>query len=218
MLVVMEGGHPWGFRIEGGAEIRGPLRINKVVDGGKAFMHGIEVGDILGSINGENTSNMTIARARHLIRTSDDVLAIEVVRPRVGKPQIPEIRIISESENLANAVGQSWLANEESKRNVALRNFVNKTMDGFSPRPSGQSINSSYPTASGSQLVPAPESSLATLNVMTTQQPDAIHKSRSFMYPINSSSPVMPSLGRDPGVMAPPGSVSLSQSHSGENH
>lgn len=30
MLVVMEGGHPWGFRIEGGAEIRGPLRINKV--------------------------------------------------------------------------------------------------------------------------------------------------------------------------------------------
>lgn len=48
----------------------------------------------------------------------------------------------------------------ESKRNVALRNFVNKTMDGFSPRPSGQSINSSYPTASGSQLVPAPESSL----------------------------------------------------------
>lgn len=30
MLVVMEGGHPWGFRIEGGAEIQGPLRINKV--------------------------------------------------------------------------------------------------------------------------------------------------------------------------------------------
>jgi len=29
-LVVMEGGHPWGFRIEGGAEVGEPIRINKV--------------------------------------------------------------------------------------------------------------------------------------------------------------------------------------------
>lgn len=30
VLLVMEGGHPWGFRIEGGAEVQQPIRINKV--------------------------------------------------------------------------------------------------------------------------------------------------------------------------------------------
>ena len=52
----------------------------QVLGGGKAYCHGIEVGDILSGINGENASNMTISRARHLVRTSDDLLVLEVTR------------------------------------------------------------------------------------------------------------------------------------------
>lgn len=56
------------------------LYLLKVLDGGKAYCHGMEVGDILSSINGENADHMTISRARHLVRTSDILLVLEVTR------------------------------------------------------------------------------------------------------------------------------------------
>ncbi|XP_019848782.1 PREDICTED: LIM domain-binding protein 3-like [Amphimedon queenslandica] len=69
-VIALEGGGPWGFTLQGGAEFRSPLKIGKVTPGGKAQKSGLIGGDILLNINGVSTSTMKHHEAQRLIAAS----------------------------------------------------------------------------------------------------------------------------------------------------
>ncbi|XP_015751642.1 PREDICTED: PDZ and LIM domain protein 7-like [Acropora digitifera] len=57
--VVLNGGAPWGFRLQGGKEFRAPLRIAKVTSNSKAEKAGITEGLLVRSINSANCEDWT---------------------------------------------------------------------------------------------------------------------------------------------------------------
>ena len=66
--MTMEGGKPWGIRLQGGKDSGMPLKIAQVTPGSKASQIGIIVGDEIISINDENTEQLTMLSAQDLIK------------------------------------------------------------------------------------------------------------------------------------------------------
>ncbi|XP_047526348.1 sorbin and SH3 domain-containing protein 1 isoform X11 [Pieris napi] len=68
--VELTGGAPWGFRMHGGLDQNQPLRISRVNPGRKASLSGIREGDVITSINGQSTKNMTNSEAHAMLRSA----------------------------------------------------------------------------------------------------------------------------------------------------
>ncbi|XP_046839060.1 synaptopodin 2-like protein [Xenia sp. Carnegie-2017] len=78
--VLLQGGSPWGFRLQGGKEFGAPLLIARVTDGSKAEKNGILVGDVLISINHESCETMTHTNALNYIKKSGNELHLTLDR------------------------------------------------------------------------------------------------------------------------------------------
>ncbi|KZC12328.1 PDZ and LIM domain protein 7, partial [Dufourea novaeangliae] len=74
--VTLVGGSPWGFRMHGGHDLHQPLRISRVNPGSKAAQQGVREGDLISSINGRSTRDLTNSEAHALLRNSGEHLKL----------------------------------------------------------------------------------------------------------------------------------------------
>ncbi|XP_028407501.1 PDZ and LIM domain protein 5-like [Dendronephthya gigantea] len=77
--VVLSGGGPFGFRLQGGKEFGRGLAIQSITAGGKADSRGICSGDSLSAINGQSTEGMTHIEAQNAIKRSQ-TLKLSLIR------------------------------------------------------------------------------------------------------------------------------------------
>merc|ERR1712048_554773 len=79
--VLLKGGTPWVFRLQGGKEFRLPLKISKVEPGGKAESGGLRVGDLITEINGTDAGVYEHKQAQAAIKKATYELALVLSRP-----------------------------------------------------------------------------------------------------------------------------------------
>ncbi|XP_071952971.1 PDZ and LIM domain protein 3-like [Antedon mediterranea] len=76
MEVTLPGPGPWGLRLIGGKDFNTPLRISKTTPGGKANRAKILPGDIVRSINGQQTYNLTHLEGQTVIKQASNLKMI----------------------------------------------------------------------------------------------------------------------------------------------
>ncbi|XP_060693126.1 PDZ and LIM domain protein 7 isoform X2 [Hemiscyllium ocellatum] len=85
--VTLEGPAPWGFRLQGGKDFNKPLTMSRITPGSKADLANVGLGDMVLSINGENTEGMTHLEAQSKIKSCVGFLTLslgKVVRSTGG--------------------------------------------------------------------------------------------------------------------------------------
>ncbi|XP_076388967.1 cbl-associated protein [Megachile rotundata] len=85
--VTLLGGSPWGFRMHGGHDLHQPLRISRVNPGSKAAQQGVREGDLISSINGRSTRDLTNSEAHALLRNSGEHLKLGLNQENIGSPK-----------------------------------------------------------------------------------------------------------------------------------
>ncbi|XP_033746573.1 uncharacterized protein LOC117331777 isoform X4 [Pecten maximus] len=78
--IVLKGGPPWGFRIQGGLEYEEPIKIAKINPNSKAYNEGIIVGDYVEAINGQKAEGLQHGDAQQLIKTANQELQLQLHR------------------------------------------------------------------------------------------------------------------------------------------
>ncbi|XP_067828825.1 PDZ and LIM domain protein 1 isoform X3 [Heptranchias perlo] len=71
---------PWGFRLVGGKDFEQPLTISRITPGSKAEAAKLCIGDVILSIDGENTDGMTHLEAQNKIKGCGDELTFLIAR------------------------------------------------------------------------------------------------------------------------------------------
>ncbi|CAL8254216.1 unnamed protein product [Lota lota] len=84
IVIILSGGGPWGFRLQGGLEQQKPLQVAKVRKRSKACRAGLREGDELVSINEQPCGTLSHALAMNLIDSSPGLLHILVKRAPAG--------------------------------------------------------------------------------------------------------------------------------------
>ncbi|XP_066934184.1 LIM domain-binding protein 3-like isoform X3 [Clytia hemisphaerica] len=74
--VTLDGGGPWGIRLQGGKDFGVPLNVARVTPGSKASTKGILAGDSIVSINGIATSTLSHMDAQNTIKQSGSTLQL----------------------------------------------------------------------------------------------------------------------------------------------
>ncbi|XP_071055528.1 uncharacterized protein CA isoform X5 [Onthophagus taurus] len=95
--VTIDGGSPWGFRINGGSDLQQPIRISRVNPGSKAANRGIREGDIITSINGESTKDKTNSETHSMLKSAGDVLKLGLNEEGVS-PKKRQYRTVQQQE------------------------------------------------------------------------------------------------------------------------
>ncbi|NXT17720.1 SYP2L protein, partial [Syrrhaptes paradoxus] len=103
MLIILSGGAPWGFRLQGGSEQKRPLQVSKIRKRSKACRGGLWENDVLVSINGKSCAGLSHASAMQIIDSSNGMLNIRVKRtvggdqtgPRLQRSPSPGQRVLS---------------------------------------------------------------------------------------------------------------------------
>ncbi|XP_066585007.1 uncharacterized protein [Prorops nasuta] len=85
--VTLVGGSPWGFRMHGGHDLHQPLRISRVNPGSKAAQQGVREGDLISSINGRSTRELTNTEAHALLRNAGDNLKLGLNQENASSPK-----------------------------------------------------------------------------------------------------------------------------------
>ncbi|XP_055497427.1 PDZ and LIM domain protein 5-like isoform X3 [Leucoraja erinacea] len=78
--VSLLGPAPWGFRLQGGKDFNMPLTISRLSEGGKAAQAGIEVGDVVLSIDEASTDGMAHLAAQNKIKACTGSLKLSLQR------------------------------------------------------------------------------------------------------------------------------------------
>ncbi|CAH2300681.1 synaptopodin-2 [Pelobates cultripes] len=91
ICVVMTGGAPWGFRLQGGTGLQEPLNVSKVRSMSKASIAGLCVGDEVVSINGKLCNDIPYAEVVQLIEKATDNLQM-LVKRTMSKTLVPQNR------------------------------------------------------------------------------------------------------------------------------
>ncbi|XP_045446972.1 PDZ and LIM domain protein 4-like [Melitaea cinxia] len=104
--VELTGGAPWGFRMHGGADQNQPLRISRVNPGRKASLSGIREGDVITSINGNQTKDMSNADAHAMLRAAGPVLRLGLNEDRELSPRRRSIGKSSELKRPSQLISE----------------------------------------------------------------------------------------------------------------
>ncbi|CAH1118977.1 unnamed protein product [Phaedon cochleariae] len=103
---VLEGGAPWGFRMHGGVDQNQPLKISRVNPGSKAAIRGIREGDLISSINGRRTNNLTNLEAHGLLKSAGSNLKLGLNEDTSDSPRRRQYRTVHQ-ETLEETVKRS---------------------------------------------------------------------------------------------------------------
>ncbi|XP_075216819.1 uncharacterized protein LOC142322063 isoform X3 [Lycorma delicatula] len=85
--VCLDGGAPWGFRMNGGADSGHPLRISRVNPGSKAAQQGVREGDVISAINGTPTRLLSNGESHALLRSAGPTLTLGLNQDSTGSPK-----------------------------------------------------------------------------------------------------------------------------------
>ncbi|XP_075072623.1 PDZ and LIM domain protein 1 isoform X2 [Mixophyes fleayi] len=90
--IIIAGPAPWGFRLVGGKDFDQPLTISRVSPGSKAALADLSIGDVVISIDGENTDGMTHLEAQNKIKGCEDELSLTINRTesKIWSPLVTE--------------------------------------------------------------------------------------------------------------------------------
>jgi len=79
--VVLEGGKPWGIRLQGGVGSSSPLQIASVTPESKAWAKCLENGSLIIEINGVDAKPLTILEAQELVKNTGNTLRLRIREP-----------------------------------------------------------------------------------------------------------------------------------------
>ncbi|CAL1541904.1 unnamed protein product, partial [Lymnaea stagnalis] len=68
--IVLTGGSPWGFRLQGGREFNEPVKVAKINPNSKAFYEGLQVDDSIVAINGQPINGLNHSEVQALIKNA----------------------------------------------------------------------------------------------------------------------------------------------------
>ncbi|XP_032079657.1 PDZ and LIM domain protein 3 isoform X1 [Thamnophis elegans] len=90
--VLLPGPPPWGFRLSGGIDFNQPLIITRITPGSKASQANLCPGDIIITIDGHSTENMTHNDAQEKIKAATQQLCLKIERAetKLWSPQVAE--------------------------------------------------------------------------------------------------------------------------------
>ncbi|XP_066456731.1 PDZ and LIM domain protein 1 isoform X2 [Eleutherodactylus coqui] len=90
--ITIEGPAPWGFRLVGGKDFKEPLTISRVTPGSKAALADLCIGDVVITIDGENTDGMTHLEAQNKIKGCEDELSLIInrVESKIWSPLVTD--------------------------------------------------------------------------------------------------------------------------------
>ncbi|XP_049820768.1 uncharacterized protein LOC109593978 isoform X6 [Aethina tumida] len=115
--VVLDGGSPWGFRMHGGADLNQPLRISRVNPGSKAAHRGIREGDLITSINGQSTRDISNADAHKLLKHAGDSLVLGLNEELSGSPKRRQYKTVHQ-ETHSETVKRSSITTYSIKKEI----------------------------------------------------------------------------------------------------
>ncbi|XP_078259313.1 PDZ and LIM domain protein 5-like [Rhinoraja longicauda] len=144
--VSLLGPAPWGFRLQGGKDFNMALTISRLSEGGKAAQAGIEVGDVVLSIDGASTDGMAHLAAQNKIKACTGTLNLSLQRASpASKPAGTTVQ--KDESRESNTIPVASIAPMAPKAPPAAGTAYNKTA-----RPFGAT---SSPRLSPAPLVPA---------------------------------------------------------------
>ncbi|XP_077115156.1 PDZ and LIM domain protein 1 isoform X2 [Ranitomeya variabilis] len=113
--ITIEGPAPWGFRLVGGKDFDQPLTISRVNPGSKAAQANLCIGDVVVSIDGENTDGMTHLEAQNKIKGCEDELCLMInrVESKIWSPLVTE-------EGKTNPYKMNLAANPQEIKQIGI--------------------------------------------------------------------------------------------------
>ncbi|XP_013928285.1 PREDICTED: PDZ and LIM domain protein 4 [Thamnophis sirtalis] len=170
--VALNGPSPWGFRLVGGKDFSTPLTISRINPGSKAALANLCPGDVILSINGDSTENMTHLEAQNKIKACLDQLILSVNRTE-GKVWSPN----TSEDGKAQAYRVSVEPEPQDNGPVPNRRPM-AFSPGGSPTDSKQTLNLQYNHPSRLYANNSPDSSLpsqmSSLNITPPQSADPL--------------------------------------------
>ncbi|XP_034829830.2 LOW QUALITY PROTEIN: sorbin and SH3 domain-containing protein 1-like [Maniola hyperantus] len=195
--VELTGGAPWGFRMHGGVDQNQPLRISRVNPGRKASLSGIREGDVITSINGKATKDMSNADAHAMLRSAGPALRLGLNEDREMSPRRRSIGKAAELKRPSQLISDinSGIATPQAPVYATIRPPQSPHNKLQSPT---LSLNSPYSTFNSISLVKS---------VALSEEPPKFHPTNPFYstLPLNYNSSKLP---------IPNGKVSSSPLHS----
>ncbi|XP_075072625.1 PDZ and LIM domain protein 1 isoform X4 [Mixophyes fleayi] len=113
--IIIAGPAPWGFRLVGGKDFDQPLTISRVSPGSKAALADLSIGDVVISIDGENTDGMTHLEAQNKIKGCEDELSLTINRTesKIWSPLVTE-------EGKANPYKMNLASNPQEVKQIGI--------------------------------------------------------------------------------------------------
>ncbi|XP_071479301.1 uncharacterized protein [Diadema antillarum] len=139
-VVTLQGGAPWGLRLQGGSGTGEPLRIAKINPGSKAARAQLHVGDIVETLNGVRTGDLALTQAQKLLHNKVNDLQLTINRKQqpVNGSLHPEGKMSSQSSLIVtNDSGFSGTGSQSLDRKPSQEDGVIQldgvTLQGFDP-------------------------------------------------------------------------------------
>ncbi|XP_062899634.1 synaptopodin-2-like isoform X3 [Mobula hypostoma] len=131
VCVTIDGGPPWGFRLQGGKEHKQPLQVSKVRKKSKACKAGLCEGDELISINSRPCSELTHSEVMQLIDGSSDTLQILIKRSISEKADQPEYTVNKEtgSGETVETILQITSSQPSCKQGLPFELYISESQD-----------------------------------------------------------------------------------------
>ncbi|XP_032879417.1 synaptopodin-2 isoform X1 [Amblyraja radiata] len=131
VCITIDGGSPWGFRLQGGKEHKQPLQVSKVRKKSKACNSGLCEGDELISINSKSCSELTHSEAMQLIDGASDTLQILIKRSISEKADEPQYTVNEEtrSRETVETTLQITGRKASAKQNLPFELYISESQD-----------------------------------------------------------------------------------------
>ncbi|XP_078258555.1 synaptopodin-2-like isoform X2 [Rhinoraja longicauda] len=131
VCITIDGGPPWGFRLQGGKEHKQPLQVSKVRKKSNACKSGLCEGDELISINSKSCSELTHSEAMQLIDGTSETLQILIKRSISEKADEPEYTVNEEtrSRETVETTLQITGSKASAKQNLPFELYISESQD-----------------------------------------------------------------------------------------
>lgn len=114
---------PWGFRLQGGAEVNEPLRLARVTPGSPAARIGLREGDEVTEIDNTPTDNLTYYESMSLIDQHTDSLLLTIERKARGSVPVNPVLYSSAEQSQPKPYQTYDLSGTNANTRTTPRNY-----------------------------------------------------------------------------------------------